>query len=678
MSTENSFSASENQYEIKLDLGVLNHLGINLYSNVAAVLSEAVANAWDAYASNVQILIESKDSIEIKDDGHGMTVSDANSRYLKVGYNRRDMEPIVTGGNRRMMGRKGIGKLSLFSIANCITVHSTKGGESHAFRIIVDKLKAAMKDNGRYSPEPVDVKGLKPLDKGTRISLTQLNRRATAQSIAALRKRIARRFTILGTNDFRVWIGSDEVTAQDRDDFKVAQFVWEFNSKRTINEANCPKLKRHALLQFSVDIDGGSYPVSGWIASAAKPRELDSADAGNLNSIVVLARGRLIQENVLDRINEGGLYTKYLTGQVEADFLDLDAQDDIATSDRQRVIEDDPRYVALEQFIRKALGCIESQWTEWRNELGGEEAEEIFPELTKWLDSLKPAQQKHARKVIAKLQSLTIEDKEEKRLLLKHGVLAFERLRLREASDSLADALDVGIGEVIKLLADMDTYEGSLYLDIVRNRVAEIETLKRITDEDEKEKVIQEFLSEHLWLLDPSWERIEGTVHVESKVKDEFVKIDAELTDEEKLGRRDIKYRAVAKRHVIVELKRTSVKSDVQTLVKQVRKYERALRKVLDACGCKDEGIEVVLVLGAYPTDNDPDFIDGQLKTVHARVLTYDELIDRAYQNYSAFMQSKQKKDALEALLTPQKNAPVMGVMAAEARSDGASDSVKS
>ena len=39
-------------FEMTVDLNVLEHLGINLYSNIAAVLTEAVANAWDADASS--------------------------------------------------------------------------------------------------------------------------------------------------------------------------------------------------------------------------------------------------------------------------------------------------------------------------------------------------------------------------------------------------------------------------------------------------------------------------------------------------------------------------------------------------------------------------------------------------------------------------------------------------
>ena len=60
-------------FEMTVDLNVLEHLGINLYSNIAAVLTEAVANAWDADASNVQIRVDPNNEwIEIEDDGIGI------------------------------------------------------------------------------------------------------------------------------------------------------------------------------------------------------------------------------------------------------------------------------------------------------------------------------------------------------------------------------------------------------------------------------------------------------------------------------------------------------------------------------------------------------------------------------------------------------------------------------
>src|SRR5437899_1235030 len=104
----------DSPYEMTVDLNVLDHLGINLYSNVAAVLTEAVANAWDADASVVEIRVDADSKkIEIEDDGIGMTVADINEKYLRVGYRRREQGGAhgkVTAKGRSVMGRKGLGK----------------------------------------------------------------------------------------------------------------------------------------------------------------------------------------------------------------------------------------------------------------------------------------------------------------------------------------------------------------------------------------------------------------------------------------------------------------------------------------------------------------------------------------------------------------------------------------
>ena len=71
-------------YQMTVDLNVLDHLGINLYSNIAAVLTEAVANAWDADASTVEIRVDTQNKwIDIQDDGIGMTIVDVNEKYLR-------------------------------------------------------------------------------------------------------------------------------------------------------------------------------------------------------------------------------------------------------------------------------------------------------------------------------------------------------------------------------------------------------------------------------------------------------------------------------------------------------------------------------------------------------------------------------------------------------------------
>ena len=123
------------RYRMRLSLNVLQHLGLSLYSNVPSVLSEAVANAWDADASRVDITLNSDEGqIVIQDDGSGMTQADVNDRFLFVGYVRRTEQrgrtPLMA---REPMGRKGIGKLSLFSIANEIVVETARNEEETLF-----------------------------------------------------------------------------------------------------------------------------------------------------------------------------------------------------------------------------------------------------------------------------------------------------------------------------------------------------------------------------------------------------------------------------------------------------------------------------------------------------------------------------------------------------------------
>ena len=98
---------SSPEYEMQISLNVLEHLGINLYSNVPAVLSEVVANSWDADAEEVVLRFQKEnDTIIIQDDGVGMTHDQVNNRFLLVGYRRRDVQPGPTKKKRSPMGKE--------------------------------------------------------------------------------------------------------------------------------------------------------------------------------------------------------------------------------------------------------------------------------------------------------------------------------------------------------------------------------------------------------------------------------------------------------------------------------------------------------------------------------------------------------------------------------------------
>ncbi|MCC8277580.1 ATP-binding protein [Campylobacter sp. VicNov18] len=126
---------------------------MNLYSNLPSVLSEIVANSWDADATEVKMNIYNTHKIEIIDNGFGMNEEDINKKFLYVGYKKRDDSFTQTPNGRKVMGRKGIGKLSLFSIANKITVISKKTNQSsNAFIMDLEDIKKAISEKKYMSP----------------------------------------------------------------------------------------------------------------------------------------------------------------------------------------------------------------------------------------------------------------------------------------------------------------------------------------------------------------------------------------------------------------------------------------------------------------------------------------------------------------------------------------------
>lgn len=648
---------ANDQYKMTVDLNVLDHLGINLYSNIAAVLTEAVANAWDADAGIVEIGIDPDGKwIEIKDDGIGMSVDDMNKKYLRVGYRRRDEDQDfgrTTAKGRPVMGRKGLGKLSLFSIAKTIEVHSAKNGESHGLRMTIDGIHKSVQDKEPfYSPEPLPKDQIQ-VNNGTVISLNDIKRQRLGRGAKALRKRLARRFSVIGeAYGFKILIDGLPLSTADRGDLPMVQFLWNFGDDEPDLSSAGQLLEKEALSN-RLEAWDDDWKVGGWIGTARLPKQLDSDDAGNLNSIVVFARGRLFHENILDKLNDGRLYTKYLTGQIEADFLDADDAPDIATSDRQRVQEDDPRYVQLIVFLKKQLTQVERRWTEWRRLHEVEKAKETSPALAEWFASLPEGFRKSAETLIAKLSALPVDQEEDRKLMYKHGILAFERMKLRGSTDELATNIH-NIDKLLSILADRDALEASIYRDIVKSRLDAIKDFQEIVDDNAKEKILQKYLFDHLWLLDPAWERATSSEIMESRLTTEGV-LTQDLTEKEKLGRVDIAYRTTAGKHVIVELKRVKRRMKLLELQEQGQTYVDKLMKILLAQGDATPNIEVIFVLGE-PVDEEganPDRLKSSMTAIApgSRIAHYDSLIKGAQESYSEYLKKSKQLDKLEGIV---------------------------
>lgn len=264
-------------YEMTISLNVLNHLGIGLYSNVPAVLSEVVANAWDADAKVVDIRIN-KDlgEICIFDDGNGMNLEDVNDRYLMVGYRKRDEITGLTPGLRHPMGRKGIGKLAVFSIADTVEIYSAKGSQRHAFRMNSERIQEQIKNSKTETYHPLPLKeDSVDFDRGTKILLKDL-KKGFRRTEEFSRRRLARRFSVIGPkNEFEVKINGEPITTKDRGYYDKIEFLWHMGGRGNLDEgffedSDESKLKGNVKEAFELETDGlldADWTVTGWIGT---------------------------------------------------------------------------------------------------------------------------------------------------------------------------------------------------------------------------------------------------------------------------------------------------------------------------------------------------------------------------------------------------------------------------
>ena len=643
------------EYTLDIDLNVLNHLGLNLYSNVPAVLAELIANAWDADASRVDVSVKEQGEgkrIIIQDNGCGMNDADLREKFLTVGYQRRSTESgdQTPGRGRSVMGRKGIGKLSVLSIARKVYVYTKKEDtDPLAIALDVEKIQEAIEKKEKYHPSVIDVPGDIDLgSSGTALVLSDLKKRVNASLDAHLRQRVARRFSII-SNDFQVFVNGDEITLNDRNYFGKLEYALVYGD---FEKSDFTHDKKYVVQREENTVDeGGKYSVRGWIGLVEKSGSLQEG-ADNLNKISILARGKVALEDILDSYREGGLYTKYVIGELEADFLDLTEADDIATSSRQDFIQSDERFVQLREFVEQELKYLAGERVKLKNEEGVQRAAEI-PAVKDWYESLRGDTKTAAKKLFGRINQIAT-DEGHRKTLYKHGVLAFEHLHHKEKLNEL-EQLDINNLEVaVKLFSELDDIEASWYYQITEGRLDIIKKLSDHIDDDVLEKVIQRHIYNHLWLLDPSWDRATETPTLEQSVTTEFKKISDKLTPEEKQGRLDIRYKKTSGKHVIIELKRGSVRTSTGALIDQVKKYIRALRKQLREAR-ESESIEAICLVGKELSDwedsESRQESERSLEAMHIRVITYQQLIRDAEASYQQYLEKKKDKGRIKKIL---------------------------
>ncbi|WP_235661736.1 TIGR02391 family protein, partial [Pseudomonas savastanoi] len=354
---------------------------------VYTLLAELISNSYDADASKVSLKFHESArgpiSINVVDDGHGMSSSDIQNKFLVIGRNRRKDEGDVPTRvfERLATGKKGLGKLALFGLAKVITVDTVCRGKRNQFVLDWDKLMSA---EGSYNPTADLIDESTTKSDGTTIKLSQLKRQS-AFYVESLADSLSKIFIV--DKDFEILLikstGEELIVDNDMRYSQLnKQFEWEIDSL----------------------VDSGSIykgEVGGMLYTAETPIKPNPG----LRGVSLFSRGKLVNAPEFFSNSTSSHFFQYLTGWIQADFIDLLSEDVISTN-RQSINWDNEEMQLFREFLSDLISKVNSSWREKRKEKKDDELKHITGiDTQKWMSTMPEDVQLQTSKIIDALSS---------------------------------------------------------------------------------------------------------------------------------------------------------------------------------------------------------------------------------------------------------------------------------
>ena len=551
--------ASEHKYKMTISRMTVDKLGVKLYDRVSAVIAELVANGYDADAETVTIeapmgaylatthqgqIQDTGHSIVVEDDGNGMSPDVINPFYLKVGAERRkdsqrgDKSPKF---ERRVMGRKGVGKLAPFGICNKIEVISSGGtpvdGTDHngnevkdgycTAHFVMERDKILTDEDTEYAPEVGKLDETIQPEHGTKIIMSEFIRRKVPD-LKIFNRQLAQRFGIQADN-WKIKLIDPSTDASDPvyvGDFEVTTMPStriSFNGPSPSSEA---VEMSHRNTFKVVDEEGKSvpdvnagfihnetfYPILGWIAYA-KESYRDDLMAG----VRIYCRGKIAAQTSVFNHKSGftGEFNirSYLVGELHADWLDQ--EEDLIQTDRRDILWSDELGQAFEEWGQNMVALIGTRSREPMKKRIWDQFIETGDVINK-IDSAYPGEEwksvrettkRLARMMGERLRQGEVSDGDYVNSLVELSLMLGPHVQLDESLREAADEEAAPIAVITKILKTARVAELSSYGAIAERRVRVIERIIELTD-GTAEQELQDSLSEAPWLINPLWSPI--------------------------------------------------------------------------------------------------------------------------------------------------------------------------
>lgn len=570
----------------------LEHFGVQMYKRREIAIAELVANAWDAGATQVILEIPSESdyrqdssTIVITDNGIGMGFDDVQHKYLVLGRNRRhsdglEYKPLDNSmRSRPLMGRKGIGKLAGFGLAKRILIYSWNFVEGICFTLDLDMLK--LNDNeSRDVPIPWETAPRKTelSPSGTVVTLEVLKHK-TPIDTGNLAISLSRRFSRIVRGEMTILLNDDllpDPTPELDARFPNASGTQEYNEEQIAY----------------------GQKVKYWYGFAKRP-----IPNRELRGFTVLAHGRVAQAPPyffeVEATASGQHSTKYVIGEIEADFIEdsISDEEDLVSTDRQEIDWESSKAELLknwgERLARKALA-------ECRDFRGGLTKKRVLadPEFAARVEKLDRHSQQQVERLL-KLIGLQEDAEERERELADLLVRAYE---FQHFHDHLAEIEQIEddpnqLSVLLTTIGDWNVLESRAILEVIKGRLEIVDKFEKMLCNDAPETTsarspdnMHDLIAGSPWILNPEWQVLAEEKRITTQLREWCA---AEVPDF--TGRYDFLALGDDARLVVIEIKRPDYAAEIA----EIHRLTNYVDKLSLAHGNKD--IFMVLICGRDP-----------------------------------------------------------------------------
>jgi Histidine kinase-, DNA gyrase B-, and HSP90-like ATPase len=551
------------------------------YRSSEKALKELVDNAWDADAELVMIELPeplTSEPIIIQDHGSGMTEEELGQEYLFIASDRRQRRGDFTiQKNRKVKGRKGIGKFAGLMAANSMQLETWARGRKTSFTLTNSDCEAA--EDLEKLPINIFSKECTEMTHGTRITLTSLNQNLAFPSVDKLRQLLLQDYG--REEDFQIKVNGKPLGVDD------------IQGTYTKHERELPE----------VGIVKLQFTISNHKRNLRQP------------GISIRVGGKVVGKPEFFGLDEAEDFPpkllKKLYGEIEVDGLV-----DHVTADWGAIIENSKLFQSVCQYVQPLIR--EKFQEEYGREINLAQAR-LQKRINERLALLPEYKRQYADKAIKSILGKYFGEPESKVEPIVSVLLdALERSEYRTVLDYIHEASHTDIVKLSEVLAEFGLAEIAIVGEQANSRLEFLNQLEYLcSDPNTKEKLIHESLEKNLWIFGLEYSFFSSNKSLKRQVEDYL----GQKCKGKRANKRPdlvltVNYR---QEYLLIEFKRPS-----HTL--RLADYQQATAYRNDFVPFTDAEIKVTIVGGKRGSDLPP----LKNREPNTEILVFDEVISNA------------------------------------------------